>query len=1003
MGQDIFSKELKEDIFVVKFNRESGVDNVDLARAKIVGIFSNDKVLKKYSVLRVGPVFSMNVGDMDKKRELEMDTFFYVYFRGDFEEVKDRLKLDDSIEVIEQIKGISLNLVPNDPTYPLQWHHDSNVWYDIDSPEAWDIETGSENITVAIIDTGVEYMHDDLVNNMWQNLGEDVDGDGHVLEYVNGSWIFDPDDLNGIDDDDNNGYVDDFVGWDFIQNDNDILSHGAGDPSWHGTAMAGIVSPSTNNGLFVAGVCWKCKIMGLRAISQVQNYIGIANGIEYATDNNADVISMSFSFSDNFYTIRVAIQYAYTQGVSLVASAGNSDTNTRVYPAAYPEVIAVGASGMYGERISAPGFWGSNYGSWVDVAAPGDAIWTLEENNSERWISGTSASTPIVAGVIALIKSRHSEFNNEEIMTIVHSAVDPVTSDYYFGTGKINAFKAVQYDNVIVTMLDNSLDDMLVNGDLEIYGSVHGNGLVSYRLEYGKGPYPGEWNLISESNQPIQDGLLGVLNINEISEVGFYTIRLVSKDVYGNNFTDMVNVFVDNSVVSGWPQQVDSGFPPSLADLDNDGQYEVIFSDFMIYVYDVNGNLLSNWPQVGRVQAIGDMGGDENKEIVSLRSSGSLKIYSYNGQLIDEATIISPSGVSLGDINNNGFLDMIIVVKEGYQGFKLYAYNPYEGGALPGWPQTIGQGSDYQVYYNYHPGVGDVDNDGNLEIVIGTAGGKVYVFNHDGSVLSGWPREVNDSIFNSAGIGDINKDGYLDIVLVDQSGVVYAFGHDGNLLSGWPRALSNMSVDITGAPSLGDIDNDGYLEVLVSVEGVYYLLDHNGNILEGWPIEVSLNNNQGLFVDLDNDGNVEIVIASDVGIEVYDKNGNLIYDLSKFVNVPFYVPAIADVNNDGILEMFAASDDAGYEWRFTEYNPKYYEWPQYIHDVQRTGLYVGNCDNTFNNQCSEIQPLYCLDGEIIYNCQVCGCVDGICLENGRCLIKSEEKPLPYTTWPELEN
>ncbi|MEO1589646.1 MAG: S8 family serine peptidase, partial [Bacteroidota bacterium] len=162
------------------------------------------------------------------------------------------------------------NSLPNDPMLEDQWFHNNQgqsggtLGKDIAMNQAWDVETGDQGIVVGVLDSGIDWKHPDLIDNIWQNLAEDADGDGVVLVWNGSSWIFDPDDENGIDDD-GNGYVDDFIGWDFVNGDNNPMDdHESG----HGTHVAGLIAASGNNGIGISGVAWNAQLMGLKILSE---------------------------------------------------------------------------------------------------------------------------------------------------------------------------------------------------------------------------------------------------------------------------------------------------------------------------------------------------------------------------------------------------------------------------------------------------------------------------------------------------------------------------------------------------------------------------------------------------------------------------------------------------------------------------------------------------------------------------------------------------------------
>ena len=334
--------------------------------------------------------------------------------------------------------------VPNDPDFNKQWYLNNKgqlIWYqiflflgkipikwpakclpdaDIDAPEAWEITTGSPDVMIAILVIGVDYNHPDLAANIWNNADEIPN--------------------NGIDDD-ANGYIDDIRGWDFANNDNDPI-----DVFGHGTLCAGVVGAVGNNGIGIIGIAWNCKIMPVRVIDdQGWCYSSIiAEGIRYATDNGANVISMSFNADDSNNTniMLDAVNYAYSKGVFLCAAAGNENASNGGYPAEYDNVTAVGWTNQKDKAHD-----GSNYGDWVDIAAPGTHIYstdTLQDALGEYYFwDGTSAATPIVAGVAALLLSKDPSLTPDEVKSLLCNNVDPYSGDKYIGTGRVNAYKAL--------------------------------------------------------------------------------------------------------------------------------------------------------------------------------------------------------------------------------------------------------------------------------------------------------------------------------------------------------------------------------------------------------------------------------------------------------------------------------------------------------------------------------------------------------------------------------
>lgn len=296
---------------------------------------------------------------------------------------------------------------------------------------AWDLTKGNTNVVVAVVDDAVRWEHEDLDNKYWKNSAETA---------------------NGIDDD-GNGYVDDLKGWDFADSDNNPTSPTTATASTfsHGTHIAGICAANTDNTIGVAGVGFNIKYMPLKCVkdnSATPNIITHGwNGVQYAIAKKADVISISWGGTVQSSTYQSIIDDAEAAGIVVVAAVGNDGQNMVYYPAGYTNVVAVAATSS-SDVISSY----SNYGTAVKICAPGNSIYSTVAttgNNGYASKSGTSMATPVVSGIVALIKSYNGSLSPAAIRSCLYSTADDISTlnpNYIglLGAGRVNAQKAVQ-------------------------------------------------------------------------------------------------------------------------------------------------------------------------------------------------------------------------------------------------------------------------------------------------------------------------------------------------------------------------------------------------------------------------------------------------------------------------------------------------------------------------------------------------------------------------------
>ncbi len=420
----------------------------------------------------------------------------------------------------------------------------------IEADKGWAISQG-EGVIVAVIDSGVDYTHEDLKDNIWTNARE-----------IAGNNI----------DDDGNGYIDDVKGWDFTTGTNNSM-----DRNGHGTHIAGIIAAIGNNGKGIIGVAPKAKIMAVKGLDDDLHGSdqGAASAVKYAVDNGADILNNSWGGYSNSQLLTDTFHYVYSKGCVAIAAAGNGDAlgiplNVSGFtPANIDTVIAVSASGQNDQKCSF-----SNYGDKVDVSAPGgndsqggdnyNILSTMPDNsaltvtyphlkvsNGYYRFYGTSMACPYVAGVAALILSENHNLTPDEVSGIIRMSADDIGDpgrDINFGYGRINALKAVKsaliqgYGLAIASPINYSFIRRSVN----IYGSAYiRENFSRYEIYYASKNDLNNKILILSSTLAVEDGLLGSWDTTQCRDEKYILIlKVISTD--GIEFVRSQEVNVDN-------------------------------------------------------------------------------------------------------------------------------------------------------------------------------------------------------------------------------------------------------------------------------------------------------------------------------------------------------------------------------------------------------------------------------------------------------------------------
>jgi hypothetical protein len=361
-------------------------------------------------------------------------------------------------DLVGRAEPLDVAMVPNDPSYA------SNQTYldSLDLEAAWDISRGEiGSPVVCVVDGGTNWQHEDLNANMWVNPGEI------------------PGNLN---DDDDNGFVDDVHGWNFQAGNGNPRGNFAVTPGSanHGTHTGGLLAAVTNNGVGIASASFNPRLMAVNAGGPQDNSVAYGfSGILYAAENGADVVSLSWGGTSASQALQDVIDYAVSQGVLVIGAAGNNANDVPFFPAAYSGVYAVAnVWGQTGVRYG--GANGSGFGGWVDVAAPGAAILSLFDfgtTNSYGSSTGTSMAAPIAAAVAALIASQHPTWHPFKVGEQLRATCDDINSvnpgfEDLLGRGRVNAHRAVSELTPGVRVVTQTFADANANGELNQGESV---------------------------------------------------------------------------------------------------------------------------------------------------------------------------------------------------------------------------------------------------------------------------------------------------------------------------------------------------------------------------------------------------------------------------------------------------------------------------------------------------------------------------------------------------
>lgn len=755
--------------------------------------------------------------------------------------------------------------LPNDPLIEEQW----NVLL-TNMPEAWLIEKGDPSIVIAVVDSGIDYQHEDLASQIWVNLDEIPD--------------------NGMDDD-NNGYVDDIRGWDFTDTPNvaaegDFLE-GDNDPideTGHGTHVAGIAAASGDNGIGIAGVAWNCKLMAVRTGHSVAGVSGLQDddssaAIVYAVDNGARIINMSWGSSSSSFVIRDVIDYAYARGVLLVAAAGNDFQNQVIYPAGYRKVIAVAATDQNKSR-----FYQSNFGASIDIGAPGNVILSTQINNQYRLLTGTSMAAPHVCGAAALVMSKRPSLTHEDVRNILISTTDAITdSPELVGAGHLNAGRALMASGSLQGRIFSPETNSGGSDSMAIIGTAGGFRFSTWQLMYGESRTPDSFIPINTPSSKQKSGeTLLEWNTSEVPE-GIYTLRLevtgrddkkvhdevvVSVDrtapvvqnvkvrelISMDSFATVITWSTDDFTINTLSQRARQGLAPFSPIEENSASREHVFSlplsvgsyDFFITSRNASGlETVDN--NDGKFYSTGVIGGT----------------ISPNG-FMQTSSELSPMHLASNpaDFNRDEQFEIVGISLESLTNRTLTGVEIY--------------GRSHQLQHigstNYIPReVGDTDGDGFLEI-LGSSDERTLLI--ESAKHDGYPENViwEFPYISSGQIADLDGDGRKEIIGPDNNNNrILIFENRGNDAYEEIISIENNTPGTNAFGerfAIGDFNNNGRMELMVGdSEGELFVYESVGNdlLVETWRDKIDVEDAHLLAAgDLTGDRIPEFVVGGSV-------------------------------------------------------------------------------------------------------------------------------------------
>ncbi|MDD2506823.1 MAG: S8 family serine peptidase [Candidatus Cloacimonetes bacterium] len=904
-----------------------------------------------------------------------------------------RLYLDSDDRIDEAVTALSKNsymnfaeleainrekFVPNDPMLPSQYTHPL-----LQSFDAWDYVTGSHDVVVAITDSGVKWNHPDLAGNVWINPAESP---GMSINWEAGTITGG----NGQDAGEGGNKIDDLVGWDFKENDNNPLQ--TYPTNEHGTHVAGCAAAVGNNGIGVVGTAPNVSILSCKGSPSNSASSGVEfayDQMKYSAEVGAHIINASWGGPGSGAYPNSIVNYVTDLGAVVVAAAGNEDTehnNTyQDYPADCTNALNVAATNNVDMKASF-----SDYGDPIDICAPGDNILsTIIADNGYTQLGGTSMASPIVAGVAALVKSLHPEMSSEDIRFRLMATADPIDDlnpNYIgkLGTGRVNSFTATMYDKIPnISMPSMTLTELEGDGD-----GIPNPGetvTLNIQLENGMTGLGILWKDAHDLTAALRTNYPGVTIIDSVSTYGnggwlyaastawsnspykFSTVADLPSEpipfelvITSNNadpfpYRKVIPIQVELSLLqSGWPFET-GGAPQGsaiIADINNDGTKEVVFADQLgkIHVRNAtNQNALTGFPltleaPVVSSIAMSEAQNDGSRVFAASLSNNKIVAFNSNGEILftQAAGATLRSGPVISKMQNSG-AEMITVVAQNGQ---LHVLD-FNGDSAPNYPVNLG------AVYMVQPAIADLNGDGVMEIILLSLNGALNAIDaNTGANISGFPvSTVSGSSQNSITVANLDADEHPELLIATSTtGFLYALNHDGSVM--FQKTITGQ---IKSSPIIADVNNDNQKEIIIiSVNGSVYVMNTDGTDLPGMPISVGANvESTPVVARFDGSDMAGIIFGDSTG-----KLHSVRIDGTESPNFPIKLSgnvkisaALSDVDGDDDLDIVVPDNSAFYVIDIKR-PISCLEWLCYLGEYGRTGNAMNPVPNS--DQVAEI-------------------------------------------------